>query len=288
VPEMAPWARARGIPGFAEGGLLGAVTHPLDTLKGAGGWVLDNAAHLLREGAAAALSAALAGPRGLLKIFMGRALPWRMPATATDRGLTGIIDWIRGKESAGGGGGGSPGSDTARKAMGIVQAMAAAMYGWVGAQWTALKSLLMGESGFNPFAVNPSSGAAGIFQSLGHGPVPLGNATAQARWGLPYIAGRYGTPVNAYATWLGRHPHWYDAGGGAAWPSGTVGVNASGETEYVWRGSQLREGGRRDVHVHFHGGTFVGTDKVRFGREVRNVLKESLRGDGKHEAADSL
>jgi hypothetical protein len=145
----------------------------------------------------------------------------------------------------------------------------------------------MGESGFNPFAVNPSSGAAGIFQSLGHGPVPLGNATAQAQWGLPYIKDRYNTPINAYATWWGRHPHWYDGGGGTAWPSGTVGVNASGETEYVWRASQLR-GGRGDVHVHFHGGTFIGTDKTRLGRELRDVLRDSLRGDGRHEAANSL
>jgi hypothetical protein len=75
----------------------------------------------------------------------------------------------------------------------------AAAQGWTGAQWNALFNLWQRESGWNANAVNPSSGAAGIAQSLGHGAVPLGNAAAQIAWGLSYIRGRYGSPEAAWA-----------------------------------------------------------------------------------------
>lgn len=56
---------------------------------------------------------------------------------------------------AGAAGGGS--------AVAIGRRMAAAQ-GWTGSQWTALFNLWMRESGWNPYAVNPSSGAYGIPQ----------------------------------------------------------------------------------------------------------------------------
>lgn len=31
----------------------------------------------------------------------------------------------------------------------------------------------------------------------------------QDRWGLAYIAERYGTPIDALAAWRSRRPHWY-------------------------------------------------------------------------------
>ena len=90
--------------------------------------------------------------------------------------------------------------------------MLAAMRGWVGPQWDALYQLFERESGWNPWAVNPSSGAAGIPQALGHGHVfDLGDAYSQILWGLDYIAGRYGTPAAAWQHELDYG--WYGSGG---------------------------------------------------------------------------
>jgi hypothetical protein len=79
--------------------------------------------------------------------------------------------------------------------------------GW---SWPALLSLWNQESGWNAYAVNPSSGAYGIPQSLGHGhPYNLGDYKAQIMWGINYIAGRYGNSQGAWAheqafNWYGR------------------------------------------------------------------------------------
>lgn len=76
----------------------------------------------------------------------------------------------------------------------------ASQRGWTGAEWDALYKLWMRESSWNANAVNPSSGAYGIPQSLGHGhPYNLGDPRAQIAWGLDYIAGRYGDPKKAWA-----------------------------------------------------------------------------------------
>ena len=73
------------------------------------------------------------------------------------------------------------------------------------------------ESGWDYTARNPSSGALGIGQALGH-TLPADYATdpvTQIRWMLDYIKGRYGTPENAWAFWQGPKPaggpqgNWY-------------------------------------------------------------------------------
>jgi hypothetical protein len=79
----------------------------------------------------------------------------------------------------------------------------AADRGWNGWEWTAL-DVLWGEreSGWNPAALNPSSGACGIPQALPCSKIPGGlgaSAAVQIRWGLDYIAGRYGSPSGALA-----------------------------------------------------------------------------------------
>lgn len=109
---------------------------------------------------------------------------------------------------------------------------AAAAYGWnTGAEWTALANIEMREAGFNPSATNPSSGAYGLGQALGHGSgastqgsvtneyggygvsdavaqaANSGDAGAQAVWMCQYIAATYGDPVTAW-----QHEqefHWY-------------------------------------------------------------------------------
>ncbi len=78
-------------------------------------------------------------------------------------------------------------------------------YGWSSDQFGCLDSLWMRESGWNPNAENPSSGAYGIPQSLpGSKMATAGsdwrtNPATQIRWGLGYISGRYGTPCGAWA-----------------------------------------------------------------------------------------
>jgi hypothetical protein len=78
-------------------------------------------------------------------------------------------------------------------------------YGWGQDQFGCLDSLWMKESGWNASAMNPSSGAYGIPQSLpGNKMASAGsdwqtNPATQIRWGLGYIDGRYGSPCAAWA-----------------------------------------------------------------------------------------
>ena len=88
--------------------------------------------------------------------------------------------------------------------------LAAARRGIVGYQWQAMASLIRRESGFNPRAVNPSSGACGLPQALPCSKIPGGvsaSVDTQIGWMVSYIRGRYGTPAAALS-----HSHsrgWY-------------------------------------------------------------------------------
>lgn len=76
----------------------------------------------------------------------------------------------------------------------------------------ALVKLWDRESGWNPNALNPSSGAFGIPQALPAGKIPGGrNASPQAQidWGLEYIMQRYGSPSKAWAFETSHTPNWY-------------------------------------------------------------------------------
>lgn len=125
-----------------------------------------------------------------------------------------------------------------------VQAQAARM-GWTGYQWQALYNVLMRESGLNPYAVNPTSGAAGIFQSMGHGAVPLGNVAAQTAWGLQYIKSRYGSPAAAWAHEVAYG--WYDKGG-LLMPGLTLAFNGTGRPEHVVSGDSHPQ----VIHTHVY------------------------------------
>ena len=82
----------------------------------------------------------------------------------------------------------------------------AAQRGWGPRQFNALDKIATAESGWNPGAVNPSSGAAGIPQMLpsAHPDINvqqfLHDPREQIQWMLNYIQGRYGNPVNAWNT----------------------------------------------------------------------------------------
>jgi uncharacterized protein YabE (DUF348 family) len=77
--------------------------------------------------------------------------------------------------------------------------------GWDSTQFGCLVDLWDRESHWNVHAGNPVTGAYGIPQALPGskmataGPDWQNNATTQIKWGLGYIASRYGTPCNAWA-----------------------------------------------------------------------------------------
>lgn len=83
----------------------------------------------------------------------------------------------------------------------------AAERGWTGDQWSALYQLWNRESGWNPNAVNRSSGACGIPQAYPCSKIKDRSASGQIHWGLDYIDGKYGTPASAWAYWQRHHSY---------------------------------------------------------------------------------
>ena len=82
-------------------------------------------------------------------------------------------------------------------------------------QFSCLDALWQHESDWDPSAENPSSGAYGIAQALPAAKMASvghdwkSNPITQVKWGLDYIAGRYGSACNAWTFWLRHYPHWY-------------------------------------------------------------------------------
>lgn len=82
----------------------------------------------------------------------------------------------------------------------------AAQRGWGDDQFSCLYQLWSNESGWRVNAENPS-GAYGIPQALpgdkmaAYGSDWQTNPTTQIKWGLAYIADRYGTPCDAWSFW---------------------------------------------------------------------------------------
>jgi hypothetical protein len=86
-------------------------------------------------------------------------------------------------------------------------------FGFGADQFTCLDSLYASESGWRWNADNPNSSAYGIPQALPGSKMSSAgadwatNPTTQIRWGLGYIADRYGTPCGA---WSFKQGHgWY-------------------------------------------------------------------------------
>ncbi|MFC8870896.1 transglycosylase SLT domain-containing protein [Streptomyces sp. NPDC057148] len=95
--------------------------------------------------------------------------------------------------------------------IGQIQAMARQMV--PSGQWQCFSNIVDHESSWNYKAVNPSSGAYGLFQALPAGKyVSAGadwrtNPATQIKWGLNYMDNRYGSPCDAWAFWQANH--WY-------------------------------------------------------------------------------
>ncbi len=88
-------------------------------------------------------------------------------------------------------------------------------YGWGGDQFSCLVSLWTQESGWRANALNASSGAYGIPQSLPADKMAAAgadwrtNAATQIDWGLAYIKSAYGSPCAAWGHEMSVDPHWY-------------------------------------------------------------------------------
>lgn len=69
--------------------------------------------------------------------------------------------------------------------------------------------LIRRESGCNPYAVNPSSGACGVAQELpcGKSGCTIGDGVCQVSWMDKYVSSRYGSWASAIA-WHNSH-NWY-------------------------------------------------------------------------------
>lgn len=74
-------------------------------------------------------------------------------------------------------------------------------------EWPCMDYVIGHESGWDPHAVNPSSGAAGLAQELGHGYVNLDDPHGQLAWFVHYSDDRYGSVCGAAAFWRGNS--WY-------------------------------------------------------------------------------
>ncbi|ANJ09277.1 hypothetical protein Spa2297_21285 [Streptomyces parvulus] len=92
-----------------------------------------------------------------------------------------------------------------------IQAMARQMV--PSGQFQCFSNIVDHESSWNYQAVNPSSGAYGLFQALPAGKYASAgadwrtNPATQIKWGLSYMDGRYGSPCDAWAFWQANH--WY-------------------------------------------------------------------------------
>jgi hypothetical protein len=137
----------------------------------------------------------------------------------------------------------------------IAQRMIAQQWGM--GQWPFFNDLVMRESGWDPTAVNPSSGAAGLAQALPPSKYPAGawpyrgksSAVKQLQWMVQYIQGRYGNPAGAIA-WHNAH-NWYGNGGDfIARKPQLIGVGDGGAERVQVTPLNKRGSGKIEVHLH--------------------------------------
>ena len=74
-------------------------------------------------------------------------------------------------------------------------------------QFEAFDYIIFHESGWNPNAINESSGACGLGQALPCSKITDHSDLGQLNWTIDYIRDRYINPVQAQAFWLAHN--WY-------------------------------------------------------------------------------
>ncbi|MEW2253715.1 hypothetical protein [Streptomyces sp. NPDC047869] len=234
---LALWQQAGGQL-MADGGILGDVFGGIKNLGGKLGDMFSSATSFLTDP-----GKALDGLLGKLiePLNKVRSAAWGKLALALPkRVFKGLKELVTFSGDSGGTGGlgdlGAHGA-SARQAQNIARALLA-NYGWGPGQMNPLISLWNGESGWRWNALNASSGAYGIPQSLPASKMASAgadwrtNAATQIRWGLSYIKSRYGSPAGAWNSWLSRSPHWYDTGG-MLQPGLNLAYNGTGRPEPV-------------------------------------------------------
>lgn len=110
--------------------------------------------------------------------------------------------------------------------------------GFKPSEYTAINSIIRRESGWNPRATNPSSGAYGLPQSLpgskmkSAGSDWRSNPVTQLKWMRKYVNGRYGGAQKALAWWNSHH--WYANGGEVNKPTlAYLGEDPSASHEFI-------------------------------------------------------
>jgi hypothetical protein len=226
---------------MALGGITGAIGGAVNAVKGAAGSALGFLNPLSHLPHMPTFSGPLAD--------FGSAMVHKIYNAAKSK----LLSLVGGLFGGGGGGGSMPtgtGASGANQALGLQMMLAA---GWPRSQWGALQALWTRESGWNQFALNASSGAYGIPQSLPASKMASAgadwrtNPATQIRWGLGYIRGRYGSPAAAWAheTAIG----WYDRGGWVGGPTGAPQPAVVHGGELVLTPKQQRQLGN---HYHLH------------------------------------
>jgi hypothetical protein len=244
--RFAPLLKAMGVPRMAAGGLVGNLA-------------ADTGADVAAE-ARASLSAIVA------------AIKKRLAALNPFAGITGVPS-----------GGRISGSAAAAQAFARSILWA---YGWGQNQFPPLQALWNGESGWRWNALNASSGAYGIPQSLPASKMASAgadwrtNPATQIRWGLGYIKPVYGSPANAYGRWLGRSPHWYGSGVDAVFGAPTlIGVGERGrERVQVTPLSGGGGGGGNTYNITVN--VPPTASKADTGRVIVEHIREYERGSG--------
>jgi hypothetical protein len=172
-------------------------------------------------------------------------------------GIDGLLSLAGGDTGAHGG---------AQAAAQAYAASSLGVHGWNSAQMVPLIKLWNQESNWEWWALNKSSGAYGIPQSLpatkmaSAGADWRTNANTQINWGLGYIQDRYGSPAGAWAHEVSHN--WYDEGG--MLPQGlSLAMNGTGGGEHKavftdeqWAalmGLADRGSGGIQINHHWHG-----------------------------------
>src|SRR5699024_436916 len=161
-----------------------------------------------------------------------------------------------------------------------------ARHGWTGQQWEDAAWIIGKESGWNPTAVNPSSGAYGLFQfnpSSGtqqqylpdRSPDPARQADAGAR----YIKDRYGNPSNARRFWEANG--WYAKGG--VLPGYTPGRDIHRIPTYMFSGGEAI---MRPEWMRFVGGPKVVIQMNHLARTGRRKARPPRRDENGNEVKD--
>lgn len=221
---------AKGVAKYSPfGKYLEATSQTLDSLEQA----RENAQKANGAGDFGKLMRAIGGAEGyksdgsLSRAGLARYLMGLSPDQLSQMGVrTGprggwiMPDGSRVSHPHGGGGRGNPN---------VMAAIGGAYWqsGFPASQFGDLKWIISHESGFNPNATNPKSGAYGLGQFLGHegdkyGAMGAysGDPSQETNAMLAYIRDRYGNPAHAKAFWQANG--WYSKGGVVGFDKGGV------------------------------------------------------------------